>query len=100
MSLTTFENESISDNESTSKDELAFKLQVCEKKISNLTSQLSLRSAECCGYMLENQSLKAEDQRLKAELQRCKRLIKQKDAAFHQLCEEMAKISRKRSGSF
>ena len=34
MSLTTSENDSISDNESTSKDELAFKLQVCEKKIS------------------------------------------------------------------
>ena len=93
MSLTTSENESISDNESTSKDELAFKLLVCEKKISNLTSQLSFRSAECCCYMLEAQSLKAE-------LQRCEWLIKQKDAAFHRLREEMAKISRKRSGSF
>ena len=93
MSLTTSENESISDNESTSKDELAFKLQVCKKKISNLTLQLSLKSAKCCGYMLENQSLKAE-------LQRCEWLIKQKDAAFHQLREEMTKISRKRSGSF
>ena len=99
MSLTTSENEtfsdneSISDNESTSKDELAFKLRVNEKKISNLKSQLSFRSAECCGYMLEAQ-------RLKAELQRCEWLIKQKDAAFHRLREEMAKISRKRSGSF
>ena len=87
MSLTT------SENESTSENELAFKLQVCEKKISNLTSQLSFRSAECCCYMLEAQSLKAE-------LQRCEWLIKQKDAAFHRLREEMAKISRKRSGSF
>ena len=87
MSLTT------SENESTSKDELAFKLQVCEKKISNLKSQLSLKSAKCCGYMLEAQSLKAK-------LQRCEWLIKQKDAAFHRLCEETAKISRKRSGSF
>ena len=93
MSLTTAENDSISDNESTSKDELAFKLQVCEKKISNLTSQLSLTSAKCCGYMLEAQSLKAK-------LQRCQWLINQKDAAFHQLREEMAKISRKRKGSF
>ena len=87
MSLTT------SENESTSKDELAFKLQVCEKKISNLKSQLSLKSAKCCGYMLEAQ-------RLKAELQRCEWLIKQKDAAFHRFREETAKISRKRSGSF
>lgn len=93
MSLTTAENDSISNNESTSKDELAFKLQECEKKISNLKSQLSFRSAECCGYMLEAQSLKAK-------FQRCKWLIKQKDAAFHRLREEMAKISRKRSGSF
>lgn len=93
MSLTTSENESISDNESTSKDELAFKLQVCEKKNSNLTSQLSFKSAECYGYMLKAQ-------RLKADLQRCEWLIKQKDAAFHRLREEMAKISRKRSGSF
>ena len=82
-----------SENESTSKDELAFKLQVCEKKISNLKSQLSLKSAKCCGYILEAQ-------RLKADLQRCEWLIKQKDAAFHRLREEMAKISRKRSGSF
>ena len=87
MSLTT------SENESTSKDELAFKLQVCEKKISNLKSQLSLKSAKCCGYILEAQ-------RLKADLQRCEWLIKQKEAAFHRLREEMAKISRKRSGSF
>lgn len=93
MSLTTSENESISDNESTSKDELVFKLQVCEKKNSDLTSQLSLRSAECCGYMLKAQSLKAK-------LQRCEWLINQKDAAFHRLREEMAKISRKRKGSF
>lgn len=82
-----------SENESTSKDELAFKLQVCEKKISNLKSQLSLKSAKCCGYILEAQ-------RLKADLQRCEWLIKQKEAAFHRLREEMAKISRKRSGSF
>lgn len=99
MSLTTSENETFSDNESTSenestsKDELAFKLQLCEKKISNLTLQLNRRYAECCGYMLENQSLKAE-------LQRYKLLNKQKDAALNRLCEEMAKNSRKRSGSF
>ena len=93
MSLTTSENESISDNESTSKDELAFKLRVCEKKISNLTSQLSLKSAKCCGYMLEAQ-------KLKADLQRCQWLIKQKDAAFHRLREEMAITSRKRTYSF
>ena len=93
MSLTTSENESISDNESTSKDELAFKLLVCEKKISNLTSQLSLKSAKCCGYMLEAQ-------KLKADLQRCQWLIKQKDAAFHRLREEMAITSRKRTYSF
>ena len=93
MSLTTAENDSISDNESTSKDELAFKLRVCEKKISNLKCQLSLKSAKCCGAVLEAQSLKAK-------LQRCELLIKQKDAAFHRLREEMAKISRKRSGSF
>ena len=87
MSLTT------SENESTSKDELVFKLQVYKKEISNLKSQLSLKSAKCCGYMLEAQSLKTE-------LQRCELMIKQKDAAFHRLREEMAKISRKRSGSF
>ena len=99
MSLTTAENESISDNEpisdneSTTKDELVFKIQVNEKEISNLTSQLSFKSAECYGYMLKAQ-------KLKADLQRCEWLIKQKDAAFHRLREEMAKISRKRSGSF
>ena len=93
MSLTTSENESFSDNESTSENDSVFKEQVYEKTISNLKSQLSLKSAKCCGYMLEAQ-------RLKAELQRCKWLIKQKDAALHRLREETAKISRKRSGSF
>ena len=93
MSLTTSENELFSDNESTSENDSVFKERVYEQTISNLKRQLSLKSAKCCGYMLENQSLKAE-------LQRCKLLNKQKDVAFHQLREEMAKNSRKRSGSF
>ena len=80
----------------------------CKLRMENckLTNKL-VRTDEHSRVICENQSLKEQIEHLKAEIEswkqcteKCEQTIKLIDCQKRLICEETAKISRKRSGSF